>query len=595
MNQMNSPSRPILTLESVLYLLAFGLALCLRFLNLGAFPLSAFESELAVRGLNLASGSAGTVGAQPAYIAVTSLIFAIFKSSEAAARFLPAFSGSLLVFFPLFFRNLYPPNPRYRTAAVIFAFAAALDPGLVAASRMVGSPMPAIVFSLLSAGFIWQGNAILAGLLAGLAVMSGTGFIEGALAVCLAVLLAFIFDSKLNILLVFRQHLPSHIQQPTFWRKMGLFAVIMILAGGLLWLRVPQGLVGLSSLFPAYLAGWLQPSGMPAFRLPVALVLYQPLVVTFGLVAVLRAWLQASPAPTPNRFLSLWAGSALILAMLYPSRQVVGILWVVVPLWLMAASELNQHIVISPDSRQRLAGMGLAGLVALFIFLIWYNLLRLGNLGAQYYLYLAIIGGLIMMGIILVILVLLGWGFPAVRFGLVWGSSLIMGFYMLAAMWGGSQVHPNDPVELWTIAPGPGQPDELLDTLMDLSSWHYGFRNSIRIHTNLVTPDVHWALRDFPNTVYLTTIDPNLKPDIILTSVPQSDTDNLSGYLGQPLTWSRTALWNGILPPNLLRWLTYRELPTAPQMVVIWARTDLFPGGLSSSTELPLSPGQPIH
>ena len=592
---MKSSKQNLITLEHVLYILAFGLALSLRLLNLGAAPLSEFESELALRALDLASGRAGLVGTQPAYIVLTGLIFSIFKASEATARFFPAFTGSLLVFIPLLFKSLFGTTSRTRTAGVLFAFAVALDPGLVAASRLVGGPIPALVFSLLAAGFIWQGKGALAGFLAGLAVMSGPTFIEGAVALGLAAAGTALLQYKPGSNHVFQPELPHHLHEPLFWQKSGLFAGTAFLIGGLLWLRFPQGLAELANTIPSYLAGWLQPSGIPALRLPASLLLYQPLAVIFGLAGIFRAWFKPSFQPDPDRFLSLWAGCALILAMIYPSRQVTSTVWALIPLWLLAASELSQHSLPQPNSPQRLPGLSLAGIVAFFIFLLWYNLLRLGNLNAQLYLYAAIIGGLFMMTVIVVILVSLGWGFEAARFGLVWGSSLIMALYMLSAMWGASQTRSNDPIEFWTIAPGTGQEKQLLATLEDLSTWQYGLKNMVNIHTNLTSPGLRWALRNFPNVSYMTTLDYDLAPDVILSSSPQTEAGNLPGYRGQEFIWSRTAVWNGVIPPNLLRWLTFRELPSTSQPIILWARGDLFRGGSIPGIESPTSQVEPVH
>jgi hypothetical protein len=45
-----------LTLEHILYVLAFALALTLRFMHLGALPLSDFEADWAFQALQVARG-----------------------------------------------------------------------------------------------------------------------------------------------------------------------------------------------------------------------------------------------------------------------------------------------------------------------------------------------------------------------------------------------------------------------------------------------------------------------------------------------------------------------------------------------------------
>ena len=153
--------RPI-NLEQVLALLAFALALAVRFLNLGAFPLSDSEAGWALQSLALASSSTSAsqliIGPQPAYIFLTTWLFALFGAPDFLARFLPALAGSLLVLVPFLFRRQLG-----RPVALIAAFGLALDPGLVTVSRQAGGPMMAVGFGLLALGLWNTRKSLLAG------------------------------------------------------------------------------------------------------------------------------------------------------------------------------------------------------------------------------------------------------------------------------------------------------------------------------------------------------------------------------------------------------------------------------------------------
>ena len=88
-----------LTLEIVLYSLAFLLALFLRLLNLGAAPLSDQEAGWALQALQIArpetaAASQGS-GAQPAYVILTGLTFIFLGANDFLARFWPALAGAL--------------------------------------------------------------------------------------------------------------------------------------------------------------------------------------------------------------------------------------------------------------------------------------------------------------------------------------------------------------------------------------------------------------------------------------------------------------------------------------------------------------------
>src|SRR5690606_24605371 len=130
----------------------FLLGAGLRFLSLGSAELSELEAGWAMQALRVARGEplAAAPLAQPAYIFLTGLTFTVLPATNALARFWPALSGSLLVLLPLFFRKSLG-----RTAALIFAFGLALDPGLVAGARTAGGPVMAASFALLTLGF-WR-------------------------------------------------------------------------------------------------------------------------------------------------------------------------------------------------------------------------------------------------------------------------------------------------------------------------------------------------------------------------------------------------------------------------------------------------------
>src|SRR6187397_881173 len=116
--------------EGWLYGLAFLIAIGFRTIQLGASPLTDSEATLALQALHIAQGKAPLLGPQPGYILLTSILFAIIKSTNFMARFVPAMVGSLLVFVPSLFREKIKPLP-----ALILAFFFAVDPGLVALSR----------------------------------------------------------------------------------------------------------------------------------------------------------------------------------------------------------------------------------------------------------------------------------------------------------------------------------------------------------------------------------------------------------------------------------------------------------------------------
>ena len=206
------------------------------------------------------------------------------------------------------------------------------------------------------------------------------------------------------------------------WRK-GLLAFgVTVLVAGLLFLRVPQGLGALAQTIPDYLNGWLKPGEVPALRLPAALLVYQPLALLFGLVAAVRGWMAARSGLRSAYLallLSLWALVALLLAFIYPARQVADLGWTLIPLWALAAMEISRHLPAREDLPTRLVALGLSGLVLLLMVISWVNLLTLVRMNGNPLLYGAVIAGALFMAVIAALLVAMGWSYPAARLGLI--------------------------------------------------------------------------------------------------------------------------------------------------------------------------------
>jgi hypothetical protein len=587
---MKATERSPITLETTLYALVFVLALGLRLTNLGAAPLSETEASFAMQSFKLARGQPFDISTQPVYVTLTGVIFTLFKDSTATARLTPALAGSLLVFLPLLFGSLTRLSAQTRQAGLILALGIALDPALVSLARTAGSPILALTFLFLALGFFWRGSALGTGILGSLALLSGPDLLTGLFGAGIA-LAAGWTCARAGVIHLKENPFPStEAHNRSFWLTSLAYAAGTFLIVGLLWLRVPQGLSGLANLAPAYLEGWTRSSAIPALRLPMAIVLYQPLLVLFGVAAAGRVWIRSGSAHSTvdnlSKLFSLGAVAALLPGMLYPARQVSDASWALIPLWALTALEISRMLPGNLARSLRLPALGLAGVFALFLILIGYNLLRLNNLQAQPILYAAIIGGLLLMALIVTILVSLGWH-PAVGItGLAWGFTMIFTVYMFAGMWGLSQVRVNQPAELWIEGVGTGQPEVLLRTIDQLSQWKTGLHQTLEIVVNVESPGLQWALRHHSNVTYTKTksVPVGQQPAILITDAGQAQSISRN-YRGQELVWNRIPAWEGTLPPNLLRWITFREMPTTTQTIILWARNDLFPGGSASMPE----------
>jgi predicted membrane-bound mannosyltransferase len=92
------------SLDQLLLLAAFLLALVFRFLKLGQSPLPDAEAELALQAMRLADGSGRVVSGQPGYILPTAVAFRDLALA-AVARLIPALAGAFLTLIPGFYRK----------------------------------------------------------------------------------------------------------------------------------------------------------------------------------------------------------------------------------------------------------------------------------------------------------------------------------------------------------------------------------------------------------------------------------------------------------------------------------------------------------
>jgi hypothetical protein len=579
-----------ITVEQALFLLVFLLALGLRLLRLGAAPLSDSEADLALQALEIARAIASgerAVGPQPGYVLLTGLTFFLFGSSNALARIWPALAGSLLVWFPYLFRHFLERYPFGRKAALIVAVGLALDPGLVALSRLAGGPMLAIGFGLLALGWAYQRRPFLAGMSGGLALLGGPAALHGAFGLALA-------WGAGSLLERLRIRIESPAFEPDGPVKRSLNSGVLaaggtILLAGTLFLRVPQGLGALAGAIPAYLAGWAAAPVIPVSRLLAALVFYEALPLALGLVGAIRSWWAGNGL---SRWLSLWILSALLLALLYPGRQAGDLGWVLVPFWSLAGLELARHLEVNPW--ERLPALGQAALVVLLLALAWINLAGLGQLGTDlqaYRLRWAVIGGTFFLGTVTSLLIALGWSPTAAERGLAWGTTAGLGLYLVASTWSVSQLRPDSPVELWAPPPTTQQEAQLLHTMGDLSEWRTGHRNMLDVVVVSAAPSLRWALRDWERISFRSDLAAEALPALVIQPGDLPPPSQSAAYRGQDFGWWVYPGWEGGLPADWPDWLVFRAAPERRVQLILWARADLFPGGSLGAVGEPTAPG----
>jgi hypothetical protein len=585
--QMDQETKLRWNIEHSLYALALLLALGVRFYQLGVVPLSDPEANWALQALSIARGEPVALGPQPLYAVFTGALFFIFGSANLLARFLSALAGAGLVLLPLAYRRQLG-----RHTGLILAFALALDPGLLAMSRVAGSGIPALFFCLAALIAIFARSWAVAGILSALALLSGPSVVYGSLPLALAWGLGYWLQKEDRLLpdgSLEELKTNSENAKPAQWRLLYWLLGTLLLVGTL-FSRVPQGLGALAATLPAYFEGWTLASGVPAMRLPVALLVYQPLLIIFGLFGVLRVWRIQDPGSRFLKYVSLWGAFALLLALVYPARQVGDLVWVIVPLWALASYDLAHQFTRLVGRAASLVSAGQAGLIFMLLIFAWLMLASLGNVRTvvtpevlQNALVL-MVGALLMAGLTAA-LVALGWSWDISRQGLLWGVTASLALWTLSGVVGSTHLRQGAEQELWTQYPVITQDDLLLSTLGDLSAWQNGHRHTLDIVVLVDKPSLHWALRDFPQARFNSNLAPGEMPAAIIAHLGQETPTLTASYRGQDFAWQVYPDWQGILPDNLAQWLAFRAAPAQNSQILLWARDDIFPDGAQVSQE----------
>jgi len=592
---LQTPERRLISLAQAMAILACALALAVRFLNLGAAPLSDAEARWALQSLALANSSHSSgqliIGPQPAYIILTSWLFQIFGATNFLARFWPALAGWLLILLPFLFQRQLS-----RPVALIAAFGLALDPGLVTVSRQAGSPMMALAFSLLALGAWNTRKHWLAGVLAGLALLSGPAVVQGALGFGVAwFAYRLVSDNSKPALAdldidggeasqpVTTGAAPRSARDPKM-REMIVAMVLTILVVGTSFFHYPQGLAAWTQSLATYLEGWTNPSGTNPFTLIAALGIFQPLALIFAIICILR-WLVRQNDGSENIqnmiwVLAFWLFASLIFTLFYPARQVADLVWVLVPLWGLAAIELSHFL---PAGKPNIVSLLQAILVFILAALFWNTLISTSQLApaegtSPVTIRLILLLGIVLLGSLTTVLIGLGWNWETSRNGLVWGITLTCLVYSISIMWGAALLRPNQPGELWGAPPGTGQVDLLVSTIEEMSNRQTGLPQFIKIQSTVDNPALRWALRTFPETHFVSNLPGEDMPAVLITNQDQTSPALTASYRGQDFTWRVWPGWTSALPDNFIDWLTFREAPVINEQIILWVRSDLFSG-----------------
>lgn len=559
MKQIRKSQLPILLLVA-----SFVLALGFRLILLGERPLSDSEAYLALQALSVAHDQPAIYDSQAAYTGLTGLLFFVFTASNFLARFWPAVIGACGVLVPWLFRKTIGLWPAIILSAVI-----AISPEMVALSRIIGSPLPAMILIFLTLGFYLNRNPGLAGMTFALGLMSGPGFWIGIL-----IIVGTFFLAKALSLLPLSAS--DQEEKPSFhWRRAGVSSGITILIAGTAFTLAPANLSGVLAGLTTFVKGFTAGGDIPGVVFLVALIGYSAGALLIGFIAGIRSILVKSNI---DRALFLGAGISLLVVWLYPASKPAHLIWVTVPLWALTVRFLVRSWQMPVHSRWLVVISALVTvLIFAFMLMAFRSMLNQIAPGAPLIDFLlAIVGGIVLL-VAVTLLVNYGWGSEHGLAGLILGLSVVISLSLLAVSVRAAGLTLRVSQDLWYPEEERISTRWLRISLDEISSWHS--RTVEPLETAVVaidSPAMRWFLRNELPVSFVPYLMPSSMPAFLITK--KSDTPAIAGsYRGQDLTWSRQIAWDELSATDYLRWVLTHSLPEENREIILWVRTDLMP------------------
>lgn len=365
---------PVLTLETLAYVVLFCLALATRLGALDAWPLSAAETEQSWAAWLVFRGARpDATGLSPLLVYGSALTFALMGAGDVTARLVPALAGSVLVVLPSLLRGSLG-----RAGALAASVLLLVSPSFLAFSRTLDG---SILVAAGSMGMLGCGMAMLRSPSPGMtfgAVISAVVLVlgEGSALLPLAALATGAWLVWKSTSAAQRRDVSGMLARTRAWAWLaGLLALLgsglLTNFGALRW--------GLVEAPFNWLAGLVQTvAGRPVTYYIGALLAYEPLVVLLAFIAGGRlAYLHLSSMRTDGEpvarpdfvlYLSGWAVLAVAVISIGATKQPSEILLALMPLILVAAWSLGW--LAEQCGRERVLQTGGIGLAGTFVVML---------------------------------------------------------------------------------------------------------------------------------------------------------------------------------------------------------------------------------
>lgn len=566
---MTKTPLPWLTFEVAFYGVILAVAAALRVGGLGLRVMDVPEAWQAWQAWQLVHGQAVTGDYSPLLLSGQALLFFLLGGGDVVARLLPAVVGSAMVLLPALLRSRLG-----RVGALVSALALAVSPTQVFVARygngaamLVAGTMGALTF-----GLAYEEERRTAFLYAA-AVAGACALIADPRAVGVLIALAIVW------VVSYRGDTGFSSVGAEVWKRVGLtFGATLLLGASALTFN----LSGLGT-WADFVVAWgrhLRPvvNGQPWYYPLAALLMYEPLSLTFGLIGGVDVALRRER----TSLLAWMALLLLLLAMLSGGRDAGDVALFCAPLTMLAgrafdnlAASWRKAAHLRDDALLSLGFLVACSYSALTAAFYAYALYYVPQESATFlWLWVTSLVAIAML----------------VSGGVIWRGleftwrvgGATMAVILLAASFSGATSlnfrHVNNPRELHVLSTSDGGVRDMLKVMDDMS-FHY-WRSPVAMPVTVeadLGPVLRWYLRDRERVTFVDEVTSYVATPLVITSGDNPDPPLSEVYKGQDFVmrtwWNHTMLVDN----DQLRWWFYRisvQRPVPVQKAILWVLDD---------------------
>lgn len=338
-----SPKRSF-TVEMGLYGLILLLALALRLINLGRWPLVDLEAGMALSAWRFARALPSSLrGFSPLLFNWSALVSFLSGGTDGLVRGLSLLAGSAMVLWPFGLRRYLG-----RVGALASALLLAFSPSLVFFSRLADGT---ILLAFCGLGLVWatlgywetreRSYLIWAAVLKTVALLSSP-LVYTLLLVLLALPAALWLHRRVahedEPWLLWSDSVKAMVADRAAWLPACVAVGLVLLVGGLGLMINPLGLQQALDLFGRWVGGleWLRGTW---YRLPLLLVAYEALLLVLGLAGLVT---ERSRRDLTSFLLRAWLGVALLVSIVPGYRPPASVVLVLIPLCLLGGQAVER-------------------------------------------------------------------------------------------------------------------------------------------------------------------------------------------------------------------------------------------------------------